>query len=233
MWGQGTTGRGAGSLIREGTPCVDEGHSTRRELGALLAACCYGSCDFARGLTGGARASRWWHRGCERQAAQKRQAASGARPGGKSRWRGGRAAGPAACGRSPSARLSRWGQGGRDLPAGAESRPRRCPGNIGAGGRRGCSCAVPGATARRAPLASTRAKKTAQEHPLWPPAPHQCQCDPVRCDYFFVKSVFGIITCAPIVPSTSCVMRTSHAALTSMYASSLLNPFSVTRSSIA
>src|ERR1035437_5025535 len=52
-------------------------------------------------------------------------------------------------------------------------------------------------------------------------------------DRYFANSLFGIITWTPTGPSTSCVTSTSHAVLTSMYASSLFMPFIVTRNSMA
>src|SRR5947209_10689619 len=46
------------------------------------------------------------------------------------------------------------------------------------------------------------------------------------------KTAFGIIACTPLLPSTSCVICKSAATLESMYASSRVRRFSVTRKSI-
>ena len=48
--------------------------------------------------------------------------------------------------------------------------------------------------------------------------------------YGFVKIAFGIMTCTPYGPSTSCVMFTSPATLISWYASSRVIPLTSTRS---
>src|SRR5579864_4830335 len=65
-------------------------------------------------------------------------------------------------------------------------------------------------------------------------SPHSEACRPLpaRGQAYLVKTALGRSTCTPTLPSTSSVISTSPATLVSMYASSRVICFSLTRKSI-